>query len=53
VDNTTGDETAVNAMIEFNGDLYIAGCFTSVNGVSAKYIAKFDGTNWSGVGNSL
>lgn len=53
VDNTTGDETAVNAMIVFNNELYIAGCFTSVNGTNANYIAKYNGTNWSAVGSGL
>jgi len=53
VDNATGDETAVNAMIVFNSELYIAGCFTSVNGVAATYIAKFNGSSWTPVGNGL
>ena len=33
-----------------NGDVYIGGSFTSVGGVSAINIAKWDGTNWSGLG---
>ncbi len=53
VENTSIDYTCVYSMIEFNGELYIGGCFTSVNGVPASYVAKFNGLNWSAVGNGL
>lgn len=53
VENYTADYTCVYSMINFNGNLYIGGCFTSVNGVPTKYIAKFDGVNWSSVGDGL
>jgi hypothetical protein len=37
-----------------DGDLYITGGFTSVDGVSnTAYIAKYDGTNWSALGTGL
>ena len=51
--NTTGDYPAVYSMLVFNDELYVAGCFTSIKGVPASYIAKFDGTNWSPVGNGF
>jgi hypothetical protein len=33
-----------------NGDLGIAGGFTSIGGVSTPYLAKWDGTSWSPLG---
>lgn len=39
----------INSLCSFNGDLYMGGNFTSVNGVPARSIAKWDGTNWSSV----
>lgn len=33
--------------------LYVAGSFTSVSGVAAVGIAKFDGTNWSSLGSGV
>ena len=33
-----------------SGNLYAGGTFTTAGGVSAKYVAKWDGTSWSALG---
>ena len=36
-----------------NTEMYVAGCFTNFSGVAtADYVAKWDGTSWSGLGAS-
>jgi len=40
----------VLAVEVFQGELYIGGRFTEVDGVSANYIARWDGTQWNPVG---
>ncbi len=37
----------------FNGELYATGFFNSICGVSCKYVAKYNGTNWQAVGNGF
>jgi hypothetical protein len=34
-----------------NGELYVGGFFTEVNGMPAMHLAKFDGNNWINIGN--
>ena len=36
-----------------NGDLVAAGWFTTAGGVSANYIARWNGTSWSGLGSGM
>lgn len=36
-----------------SGNIYVAGDFTSIGGVSANRIAKWDGTRWSSLGSGL
>lgn len=36
---------------EENNILYVVGKFTQVYGISANYVARFDGTNWSALNN--
>lgn len=43
----------IHKMIEFNNVLYIGGNFETIGGQVIKYLAKWDGTNWSSVGNLL
>ena len=43
----------VAAMAVYNGDLYVAGIFTSAGGNAADYVAKWDGTSWSAVGKGV
>ncbi len=45
--------TAVNTLVVYNGELYAGGNFTTAGGVSANYIAKWNGTTWSAVGNGM
>lgn len=40
---------SVSCMEIYNGDLYVGGDFYTVDGVVAKNIVKWDGTNWSPV----
>ena len=41
----------VNASVVYNGELVVGGRFTCAGGVSANYIAKWNGTSWSALGN--
>ncbi len=50
-----GNTTSITSMCEFNNDLIVAGNFTSIGGIVAHYIAKWNGINWTtlGLGNML
>lgn len=43
----------VNAMKIYNRELYLGGSFSSIEGVAANKIAKWDGLNWSAVGTGI
>ncbi len=45
-----GGNSVVNSMVSYNGELYAGGNFIDINGVSAKGLAKWNGTAWSAVG---
>lgn len=53
ITSLTGENTIIRAVRVFNGELYAAGRFLSVNGVSAAGIARWNGTSWSPVGGGL
>ena len=40
-------------VVDIAGNLYAGGKFTSAGGVSAKYIAKWNGTTWSALGSGM
>ncbi|MBI2270656.1 MAG: T9SS type A sorting domain-containing protein [Bacteroidetes bacterium] len=42
-----GANAEVNPLVEFNSELYVGGDFTSVNGMFASKVAKWNGTAWS------
>ena len=42
---------SVHSFATYNGELYAGGYFFSAGGVPANNIAKWNGTNWSAVGN--
>lgn len=44
---------AVTAMKVFGGDLIVTGRFASVNGVAVNNIARWDGNQWSALGDGL
>ncbi len=46
-----GANGAVGALYVYNGEIYAGGVFTTIGGISANGLAKFDGTAWSNVGN--
>src|SRR5438045_1713916 len=46
----TGSNSDVYAMTSYNGELIVAGDFTSVGGISANRIANWNGTTWSSLG---
>ncbi|MEI7979611.1 MAG: T9SS type A sorting domain-containing protein [Bacteroidota bacterium] len=48
--SNTGSNSQVKSMAVYNGELYVGGDFTTAGGVSANYIAKWNGTTWSAVG---
>jgi hypothetical protein len=37
-------------MIEYNGELYVGGYFSSIGGIITNNLAKWNGTTWSKVG---
>lgn len=41
------------ALCEYNGDLYAGGQFTSADGQTARYIARWDGSQWHDVGGGM
>lgn len=43
----------VNALVWMSGSLYVGGQFTQAGGVSANYVAKWDGTSWSSLGSGV
>ncbi len=46
------DACGVVATAVYNSELYVGGCFNNASGVSANYIAKWNGTSWSAVGSN-
>ena len=48
-----GVNDAVRAALEFQGDLYVAGRFTTAGGVAARGVARWDGAQWQAVGAGL
>ncbi len=50
---TSLDSTRVYAMAKFNDELYVAGRFTSINGITANNIAKWNGSSWQPVGTGI
>lgn len=54
--NNVGGASATDGIVRAiaqdvsTGDVYVGGDFTSIVGVSASYIARWDGTNWNAVG---
>lgn len=64
IDPTVGDENWVSMGNGINdgvfafaesasGDLYVGGNFTSIDGLSVNYIARWDGENWHPLGSGL
>ena len=41
---------AVQAIVSFGGNLYVAGTFTHVGSIAANHIARWDGATWSSLG---
>ena len=49
-----GTDDNINALaVGPDGSLYAGGAFTTAGGVSANYIAKWDGTSWSALGSGM
>ncbi|MFN7020984.1 MAG: GC-type dockerin domain-anchored protein [Phycisphaerales bacterium] len=53
ITSLAGDFSLLGSVRSFDGDLYVAGSFQSVNGVPAVSIAKWDGSTWSALGAGL
>jgi hypothetical protein len=45
-----GDERLVHTVVNLGSDLIAVGEFTSIGGVSANYVARWNGTTWSAMG---
>ena len=45
-----GDERLVHTVVNLGSDLIAVGEFTSIGGVSANYVARWNGTAWSAMG---
>ncbi|MCA9727762.1 MAG: T9SS type A sorting domain-containing protein [Candidatus Eisenbacteria bacterium] len=46
-------DSTVYALQTFDGELYAGGKFTTIGSVSANGIAKYDGTDWSALGDGI
>ena len=50
----SGANSVVETVVEdANGNIYAGGSFTTIGGVSAAYVAKWNGTTWSALGTGL
>ncbi len=49
----SGSETGPNALLVYNDELIVGGSFSSAGGVVAKGIAKWNGSGWQSMSNSL
>jgi hypothetical protein len=48
-----GSQDSVGGLLNVGSDLYAVGAFTSIGGVQASHIARFDGTNWSALAEGI
>ena len=48
-----GTNGPVGALVVFNNELYVGGGFTAAGGNAASDVAKWDGNNWTSVGDQL
>jgi hypothetical protein len=53
IDPANAAESGVLALVCVGSDLYAGGSFTSAGGTVVKYIAKWNGTNWTALGSGL
>jgi hypothetical protein len=51
MNGSDGDNAHIYALAVSGGDLYAAGSFTAAGGISANNIAKWNGSQWSALGN--
>lgn len=47
------DIGGIGAMLALNSDLFLTGGFSSIGGVDANRVARWDGTNWHALGNGI
>ena len=52
VGNTSGS-TIFDFDFDASGNLYVCGNFSSINGISANGLARFDGSNWTALGSGV
>ncbi len=50
---TSGANNLVFAMTVYNNQLYVTGSFTSINGITANNIARWNGSVWTSVGTGV
>ncbi|NTW32942.1 MAG: hypothetical protein HGB12_09990, partial [Bacteroidetes bacterium] len=49
----SGVDGTVNAITEYNGELYIGGLFSKAGSINSSNIAKWNGRNWAAVANGF
>lgn len=50
---TNGVNNFIYAMAEYNGELYVAGTFTTAGGSAANRVARWNGSAWSAAGSGI
>jgi hypothetical protein len=48
-----GADTAIKTIVQSGADIYVGGNFTSVGGIKASYVAKWNGSAWSSLGTGM
>ena len=51
--NGKGADHHLKSIVVSGNDLYVGGGFTTINGIIANHIAKWDGNNWSALGSGV
>jgi hypothetical protein len=47
------DQVVKAAVVDSSGNLYVGGSFTTAGGVSANYVAQWNGSSWSALGSGM
>jgi hypothetical protein len=53
INSTIGGQYVVNALIDYNGYLYVGGSFSEAGGLPVSNIARWNGATWASVGSGV